>query len=33
LGPLIIAHLTLDAVSFVGPELLPPDWIDAINAN
>jgi len=33
LGPLIIAHLTIDAVSFIGPELLPPDWIDAINAN
>lgn len=33
LGPLVIAHLTIDAVSFIGPELLPPDWIDAINAN
>ncbi len=32
LGPLIIAHWTIDAVSFIGPELLPADWIDAINA-
>lgn len=31
-GPLIIAHWTIDAVSFIGPELLPADWIDAINA-
>ncbi|NTV39471.1 MAG: CPBP family intramembrane metalloprotease, partial [Demequinaceae bacterium] len=31
LGPLILAHWTLDAVSFVGPELAPASWIDAIN--
>lgn len=32
LAPLIIAHWLLDAVSFVGPELLPAEWLDALNA-
>ncbi|WP_062137689.1 CPBP family intramembrane glutamic endopeptidase [Demequina aestuarii] len=27
LGPLIIAHWTLDAVSFIGPELVPEEWL------
>jgi len=31
LGPLILAHWTLDAVSFIGPEVVPTSWIDAIN--
>lgn len=31
LGPLILAHWTLDAVSFIGPELAPASWIDALN--
>lgn len=30
-GPLILAHWTLDAVSFVGPEFLPQEWLDAIH--
>lgn len=30
-GPLIAAHWMLDAVSFVGPELAPQSWLDAIN--
>jgi membrane protease YdiL (CAAX protease family) len=32
LGPLIIAHWLLDAASFIGPELLPQEWLDALNA-
>jgi membrane protease YdiL (CAAX protease family) len=32
LAPLIVAHWLLDAVSFVGPELIPADWLDALNA-
>ena len=31
LGPLILAHWTLDAVSFIGPELVPASWISALN--
>ncbi len=31
LGPLVLAHWTLDTISFVGPELVPASWIDAIN--
>lgn len=27
LGPLILAHWTLDAVSFVGPEVVPDEWL------
>ncbi|MFW2512589.1 CPBP family intramembrane glutamic endopeptidase [Demequina sp. SO4-13] len=27
LGPLILAHWTLDAVSFIGPELVPEEWL------
>ncbi len=30
-GPLVLAHWTLDTISFVGPELVPASWIDAIN--
>lgn len=30
-GPLIIAHWTINAVSFIGPELLPADWLEALN--
>lgn len=30
-GPLIAAHWILDTVSFVGPELVPASWIDALN--
>lgn len=33
LGPLIIAHWTLDAVAFIGPELVPDSWIQALNGN
>lgn len=31
LGPLILAHWLLDAVSFVGPEVVPASWLNAIN--
>lgn len=31
LGPLVIAHWTLDAVAFIGPEVVPASWIDALN--
>ena len=31
LGPLILAHWTLDAVSFIGPEVVPASWITALN--
>jgi membrane protease YdiL (CAAX protease family) len=31
LGPLIVAHWLLDAASFIGPELLPQEWLDALN--
>ncbi len=31
LGPLIAAHALLDLVSFVGPEVLPDSWLDALN--
>lgn len=27
LGPLILAHWTLDAVAFIGPEIVPEDWL------
>ncbi len=27
LAPLIIAHWTLDAVSFIGPEVVPQEWL------
>ena len=30
LGPLIAAHWTLDAVSFIGPELVPAEWLEAL---
>jgi membrane protease YdiL (CAAX protease family) len=33
LGPLIFTHWLLDAVAFVGPELAPESWIDAINGS
>lgn len=32
-GPLIIAHWLLDAVSFIGPEVVPAEWIDALNGD
>ena len=31
LGPLIAAHAILDLVSFVGPEVVPESWLDALN--
>jgi hypothetical protein len=31
LGPLILAHWTLDAVSFIGPDVVPASWITALN--
>ena len=31
LAPLIIAHFMLDFVSFVGPEVLPAEWLAALN--
>lgn len=31
LGPLIVAHWTLDAVAFIGPEFAPQEWLDALN--
>lgn len=31
LGPLILAHWLLDAVSFIGPEVVPASWITALN--
>ena len=31
LGPLIFTHWLLDAVAFIGPEVAPASWIDAIN--
>jgi len=33
LGPLIFTHLLLDTVAFVGPEVVPASWIDAINGS
>lgn len=27
LGPLILAHWTLDAVAFIGPEVVPDEWL------
>ena len=27
LGPLILAHWTLDAVAFIGPEVVPDQWL------
>ncbi len=30
LAPLLIAHALLDLVSFVGPELAPQSWLDAL---
>lgn len=32
LGPLIFSHWLLDAVAYIGPEVAPASWIDAINA-
>jgi len=31
LGPLIAAHWLLDSVSFVGSELVPASWLEAVN--
>ncbi len=31
-GPLIAAHFLLDFVAFVGPEVVPASWLDALNA-
>jgi len=31
LAPLIVAHFLLDFVSFVGPELVPDEWLAALN--
>ena len=31
LAPLILAHFLLDFVAFVGPELLPQEWLDALD--
>lgn len=33
LGPLIFTHWLLDAVAFIGPEVAPASWIDAINGS
>ncbi|WP_084079557.1 CPBP family intramembrane glutamic endopeptidase [Demequina sp. NBRC 110057] len=33
LGPLILAHWTLDAVSFIGPEVVPAEWLDALGVS
>ena len=30
LAPLIVAHFMLDFVSFVGPTVLPDEWLDAL---
>lgn len=30
LGPLIAAHTLLDLVSYIGPEILPDSWLDAL---
>ncbi len=30
LGPLIVAHVVLDLVSFLGPEFLPDSWLTAL---
>ncbi len=30
-GPLVLAHWTLDAFSFVGPELIPASWMETLN--
>lgn len=30
LGPLIAAHLLLDGIAFVGPEIAPASWLDAL---
>jgi len=30
LAPLIVAHFMLDFVSFVGPEVVPDSWLDAL---
>lgn len=30
LAPLVLAHWTLDAVAFVGPEVVPAEWLDAL---
>lgn len=30
LGPLVLAHFTLDAVAFIGPELAPESWLAAL---
>ncbi|MBN2177458.1 MAG: CPBP family intramembrane metalloprotease [Demequinaceae bacterium] len=31
LGPLIAAHAFLDLVSFVGPEIVPAEWLEALH--
>lgn len=33
LAPLVIAHWTLDAVAFIGPEFAPQSLLDALNGN
>ena len=33
LGPLILAHWTLDAVAFIGPEFVPQSFLDALNGD
>ena len=30
LAPLVLAHWTLDAVAFIGPEVVPAEWLDAL---
>ena len=30
LGPLVVAHVVLDLVSFLGPEFLPASWLSAL---
>ena len=30
LAPLVLAHWTLDAVAFIGPEVVPAAWMDAL---
>ena len=30
LGPLLVAHVLLDLVSFLGPEFAPDSWLSAL---
>ncbi len=30
LAPLLVAHTLLDLVSFIGPELAPTSWLEAL---